>query len=562
MTIMQKVYWIIASIGNLIALYLVNNFDSLVYTGLLIFTLMYTAIGFYDLFFSTRNLTRLYPVVAYIRYFLESFRVEIQQYFIANDTEENPFNREQRSLVYQRAKNMRDTIAFGTQRNLLEENYLSLWHSLDPKTVKDDAKNIVIGGPSCKQPYTASLLNISAMSFGSLSSNAIEAMNLGANKAGCYHNTGEGGVSPYHLKHGGDIVWQIGTGLFGCRDIKGNFNSELFSQTANLPAIKMIEIKLSQGAKPGHGGMLPKAKITAEISQIRQIPMTEDCISPATNPECRSPKELLNFVQKLRDLSGGKPVGFKLCIGNPAEFLSICKAMLETGITPDFITIDGAEGGTGAAPIEFSNRLGMMCLEAVYLVHNALIGVGLRDKIRIIASGKTASSFDLLTKLAIGADAVNAARTMMMAIGCVQSRHCNTNLCPTGIATQDPVRAKAVNVLEKSERIKNFHHNTLKNFYELVGGIGLDDPAKLMPNMIKRRTSNGLLTPVSTLVPTLAPEVLVNSGNANDKPLAAPWHDWWMNSSADSFYVPDQLSAHTAVIEIKTETVEAENKPS
>lgn len=562
MTIMQKVYWIIASIGNLIALYLVNNFDSLVYTGLLIFTLMYTAIGFYDLFFSTRNLTRLYPVVAYIRYFLESFRVEIQQYFIANDTEENPFNREQRSLVYQRAKNMRDTIAFGTQRNLLEENYLSLWHSLDPKTVKDDAKNIVIGGPSCKQPYTASLLNISAMSFGSLSSNAIEAMNLGANKAGCYHNTGEGGVSPYHLKHGGDIVWQIGTGLFGCRDIKGNFNSELFSQTANLPAIKMIEIKLSQGAKPGHGGMLPKAKITAEIAQIRQIPMTEDCISPATNPECRSPKELLNFVQKLRDLSGGKPVGFKLCIGNPAEFLSICKAMLETGITPDFITIDGAEGGTGAAPIEFSNRLGMMCLEAVYLVHNALIGVGLRDKIRIIASGKTASSFDLLTKLAIGADAVNAARTMMMAIGCVQSRHCNTNLCPTGIATQDPVRAKAVNVLEKSERIKNFHHNTLKNFYELVGGIGLDDPAKLMPNMIKRRTSNGLLTPVSTLVPTLAPEVLVNSGNANDKPLAAPWHDWWMNSSADSFYVPDQLSAHTAVIEIKTETVEAENKPS
>lgn len=557
MTIMQKVYWIIASTGNLIALYLVNNFDSPVYMGLLIFTLLYTAVGFYDLFFSTRNLTRLYPVVAYIRYFLESFRVEIQQYFIANDTEENPFNREQRSLVYQRAKNMRDTIAFGTQRNLLEENYLSLWHSLDPKTVKDDAKNIVIGGPSCKQPYTASLLNISAMSFGSLSSNAIEAMNLGANKAGCYHNTGEGGVSPYHLKHGGDIVWQIGTGLFGCRDIKGNFNSELFSQTANLPAIKMIEIKLSQGAKPGHGGMLPKAKITAEIAQIRQIPMTEDCISPATNPECRTPKELLNFVQKLRDLSGGKPVGFKLCIGNPAEFLSICKAMLETGITPDFITIDGAEGGTGAAPIEFSNRLGMMCLEAVYLVHNALIGVGLRDKIRIIASGKTASSFDLLTKLAIGADAVNAARTMMMAIGCVQSRHCNTNLCPTGIATQDPVRAKAVNVLEKSERIKNFHHNTLKNFYELVGSIGLDDPAKLMPNMIKRRTSNGLLTPVSTLVPTLTANVLVGSGSADAKPLVAPWHNWWMNSCAESFYVPDQLAAHTAVIEIKTETVEA-----
>lgn len=562
MTLMQKVYWLIASIGNLIAFYLVSYFDSPVYMGLLVFTLLYTAVGFYDLFFSTRNLTRLYPVVAYIRYFLESFRVEIQQYFIANDTEENPFNREQRSLVYQRAKNIRDTIAFGTQHNLLEENYLSLWHSLDPKTVKDDAKSIVIGGPDCKQPYTASLLNISAMSFGSLSSNAIEAMNLGAKKAGCFHNTGEGGVSPYHLKHGGDIVWQIGTGLFGCRDLKGNFNPDLFSKTASLPAIKMIEIKLSQGAKPGHGGMLPKAKITEEIAHIRQIPMTEDCISPSTNPECHTPKELLNFVQKLRDLSGGKPVGFKLCVGNPAEFLSICKAMLETGITPDFITVDGAEGGTGAAPIEFSNRLGMMCLEAVYLVHNALTGVGLRDKIRIIASGKTASSFDLITKLAIGADAVNAARTMMMAIGCVQSRHCNTNLCPTGIATQDPARAKAVDVLGKSERVKNFHHNTLKNFYELVGSIGLDDPAKLMPNMIKRRTSNGLLTPVSTLVPTLSLNALVDSEKADAKPLAAPWHDWWLNSCADSFYVPDQLSAHTAVIEIKTETVDAENKPS
>ena len=534
MTIMQAVFWLIASLGNAFAVYLFNQYGSTLDTCLLIFTLSYTLIGLYDLFFSPHNLNRLYPVVAYIRYFLESYRVEIQQYFIASNTEELPFNREQRSLVYQRAKNIRDTIAFGTQRDLMEENYLSLWHSMSPKTVKDETKMVTIGGPDCLQPYDASHLNISAMSFGSLSSNAIEALNLGAQKAGCYHNTGEGSVSPYHLKHGGDIVWQIGTGLFGCRDQDGNFNPHLFAQTASKPAIKMIEIKLSQGAKPGHGGVLPKAKITQEIADIRNVPMTKDCISPAINPECTSPKDLLNFVQKLRELSKGKPVGFKLCVGNPAEFLGLCKAMLETGITPDFITVDGAEGGTGAAPVEFSNRLGMMCLEGIYFVNNALEGVGLRDKIHIIASGKTASGFDLLSKIAVGADCINAARTMMMALGCVQSRHCNNNLCPTGIATQDPARAKAVDIQDKSERVKNFHKNTLKNFYELVGSMGLDDPDKLMPHMIKRRTSNGLLSPVGSLVKPLKTNALIDGGN-----IAEPWQHWWKECTADSFYVED-----------------------
>lgn len=534
MTIMQRVYWLVATIGNLIALYVVTQDAGLLAVLSLFCTLGYTITGIYDLYFSHHNLNRLYPVVAHIRYFLESYRVEIQQYFIANDTEENPFNREQRSLVYQRAKNVRDTIAFGTQRNLLEENYLSLWHSLEPKKVKEDVKSVVIGGPDCTQPYAASYLNISAMSFGSLSSNAIEALNLGAQKAGCYHNTGEGSVSPYHLKHGGDIVWQIGTGLFGCRDKAGNFCEELFSTTAAQPSIKMIEIKLSQGAKPGHGGVLPKAKITQEIANIRQIPMTEDCISPAVNPECKTPFALLSFIQKLRLLSNGKPVGIKLCIGNPAEFLSLCKAMLETGIAPDFITVDGAEGGTGAAPVEFSNRLGMMCLEGIYFVHNALVGVGLRDKVHIIASGKTASSFELLSKIAVGADVVNAARTMMMALGCVQSRHCNNNLCPTGIATQDPARAKAVDVPDKSERVKNFHHNTLKSFYELVGSMGLDDPAKLKPQMIKRRTSNGLLMPVASLVEPLKANELIDN-----QEVAEPWQHWWAESRSDTFYVYD-----------------------
>ena len=542
MTIMQKVYWLIASIGNLFALYLFSQEVNFSHSLLLLVTASYTVIGFYDMYFSRHSLNRLYPVVAYIRYFLESYRVEVQQYFIANDTEENPFNREQRTLVYQRAKNISDTIAFGTQRNLLEENYLSLWHSLEPKVVKDDVKSVLIGGPDCRQPYAASYLNISAMSFGSLSSSAIEALNLGAHKAGCYHNTGEGGVSPYHLKHGGDIVWQIGTGLFGCRTETGDFCPESFSRTAAKPVIKMIEIKLSQGAKPGHGGVLPKAKITREIADIRNIKMTEDCISPAVNPECRTPLALLSFITRLRDLSNGKPVGIKLCIGNPAEFLSLCKAMLETGITPDFITVDGAEGGTGAAPVEFSNRLGMMCLEGVYFVHNALVGVGLRDKIRIIAAGKTASSFDLLSKIAVGADVVNAARTMMMAIGCIQSRHCNNNQCPTGVATQDPARAKAIDILDKSERVKNFHHNTLKNFYELVGSMGLNDPADLMPQMIKRRSSDGLLMPVASLVEPLTPNELINNPDASE-----PWQHWWNQSSAESFYVYDSHVAPTRV---------------
>ncbi len=545
MTIMQKVYWFIATIGNISALILMSQTASWLSSLLFLFTLAYSLIGYYDLNFSKHNLNRLYPVVAYLRYFLESYRVEIQQYFIANDTEERPFNREQRTLVYQRAKNVRDTVAFGTQRDLLAENYLSLWHSLAPKAITNEAKRISIGGKDCSQPYQASYLNISAMSFGSLSSNAIAALNLGAKKSGCYHNTGEGGVSPYHLKHEGDIVWQIGTGLFGCRDHQGNFDEERFTITATKSQIKMIEIKLSQGAKPGHGGVLPKAKITQEIANIRNIPLDRDCVSPAVNPECTSPKALLSFVKKLRELSGGKPVGFKLCIGNPAEFLSICKAMLETGIAPDFITVDGAEGGTGAAPIEFTNRLGMVCLEAVNFVHNALIGVGLRDQIRIIASGKTATSFDLLSKIALGADLVNAARTMMLALGCVQSKHCNNNLCPTGIATQDPARSKAIDLVDKSDRVKNFHDNTLTSFYELVGSMGLDDPAKLMPQMIKRRSPYGRLISTGCLSKPLAANALLtipktqeSTEYSNDY---SSWQHWWQSCSAEQFYVEDNF---------------------
>lgn len=549
MTIMQKCYWLIASVGNMLSVYFYFNFPGLLPVVFLLLTVSYTAIGYYDIYYSKHTLNRLYPVVAYIRYFLESYRVEIQQYFIANDTEERPFNREQRSLVYQRAKNVRDTIAFGTQRNLLEENYLSLWHSMHPKEVSDSAKQVCFGGPDCTQPYNASYLNISAMSFGSLSANAIEALNLGALKAGCFHNTGEGGASPYHLKHGGDIVWQIGSGFFGCRDEDGNFNPDSFAKMANLSQIKMIEIKLSQGAKPGHGGVLPAAKITDEIADIRHIPKGKDCVSPAINPECTTPKALLNFIVKLRELSGGKPIGFKLCIGNPVEFLGLCKAMLETGISPDFITVDGSEGGTGAAPIEFSNRLGMASLEGISFVDNALTGIGLRENIKIIGSGITASSFDLLSKIVLGADTVNAARTMMMSIGCIQTRHCNTNNCPTGVATQDPIRSKAINIAEKSERVKNFHHNTLESFYELVGSMGLDDPAKLMPQMLKRRTPYGLLMSTGSLVGPLEKDSLLTETN-----LHAPWTDWWHQANSDHFFADDIYVLSPAEVRIKRQS--------
>ena len=548
MTIMQKFLWLIVTLGNFSAGYFYMSSQSAFSLAILFSSLFYSVVGLYDVLYSRHTLNKLYPVVAYFRYFLESYRVEIQQYFIANDTEELPFNREQRTLVYRRAKNERDTIAFGTQRNLLEDNYLSLWHSLAPTHVKDSAKKIIIGETNCEQPYSASYLNISAMSFGSLSKNAIEAFNLGAKKAGCYHNTGEGAVSPYHLKHGGDLVWQIGTGLFGCRNEDGSFNADNFKKTATLPQIKMLEIKLSQGAKPGHGGVLPKAKITDEIASIRHISKDKDCISPAVNPECTSTKALLAFVEQLRKLSGGKPVGFKLCIGNPAEFLSICKAMLETGITPDFITVDGAEGGTGAAPVEFSNRLGLLCLEGINIVNNALVGVGLRDKIKIIASGKTASSFELLSKIAAGADIVNAARTMMLAIGCIQSRHCNTNLCPTGIATQDPARAKAIDVKDKSERVKNFHGNTLKSFYELVGSMGLDDPARLLPRMIKRRSPYGTQMSFGSLIKPLTLNALIDEreGHEQESKIDENWRNWWRSSSADQFYVDDVFILRSA----------------
>jgi glutamate synthase domain-containing protein 2 len=455
----------------------------------LIFLTPIVILWMYDLLQKKRSILRNFPVLGHMRYILEFIRPEVQQYFIANDEDERPFNREVRSIIYQRAKNVRDTVAFGTERDIMQIGYTWVLHSLDPKKISDVEPRIMVGGPDCKKPYNASRLNISAMSFGSLSPNAIMALNKGAQLGGFAQNTGEGGLSPYHLQ-GGDIIFQIGTAYFGCRDENGHFDAKEFAIEANRPEVKMIEIKLSQGAKPSHGGILPAAKLTPEIAKVRKVPMGKDVLSPPAHSEFNSPIGLLQFVKKLRDLTDGKPVGFKLCLGRKDEFLSICKAMLETGILPDFITVDGAEGGTGAAPLEFTNHVGEPLEAGLLFIHNALVGINVRDSIRVICSGKIATGFDMVEKIALGADMCGAARAMMMSVGCIQSKQCNANTCPTGVATQNPRLQHGLVVDEKKHRAANFHKNTMKSFLEIVGAMGLTNPSELKPHFLMRRVDD------------------------------------------------------------------------
>lgn len=457
---------------------------------LLVLLVPYALVGLYDLLTTRHNVLNNYPVLGHFRYMLEFVSPEIRQYFVETNESGRPFNRIVRSLVYSRAKGQVDTQAFGTQYDILKVGYHRANHSLAPKEVPESEERILLGGPQCEKPYLASRLNVSAMSFGALSANAIRALNGGARDGGFAHNTGEGGLSPHHLAEGGDIIWQIGTGYFGCRTPEGGFDKDKFAERARMEVVKAIEIKLSQGAKPSHGGVLPAAKVDAEIAVIRGVPVHQDVISPPVHSAFDGPTGLLNFVQQLRDLSCGKPVGFKLCIGARSEFLSICKAMLETGILPDFITVDGAEGGTGAAPVEFTNRLGTPLNEALIFVDNSLRGVGLRDKIRVIASGKVATGYDMIEKCALGADMCNAARAMMFAVGCIQALHCNTNRCPSGVATQDPVRGRAVNVPQKRKRVHRFHDATLESFREILGAMGKERVSDLRPSDIFRRTAD------------------------------------------------------------------------
>ncbi len=474
----------------------------------LAFLIPIIVIAIHDLFQKKNTILRNFPVLGHLRYILEFIRPEIQQYFIASDESERPFNREIRSVIYQRAKNVRDTIPFGTEKNILRVGYSWVLHSLDPKHVSEVEPRITVGGPDCKQPYSASRLNISAMSFGALSGKAIMALNKGALLGNFAHNTGEGGLSQYHLQ-GGDLVFQIGTAYFGCRDPQGNFDGNLFENIATRTEVKMIEIKLSQGAKPSHGGILPAAKLTQEIARARHVPMGSDVISPPAHSAFNSPIGLLKFIKRLRDLSGGKPVGFKLCVGRKDEFLSICKSMLETNIFPDFITVDGAEGGTGAAPLEFTDYVGEPLESGLLFVHNALVGINVRDKIRIICSGKIAVGFDMVEKIAMGADMCNSARAMMMSVGCVQSRQCDANTCPTGVATQNLRLQRGLVVEEKKHRAANFHKNTMKSFLELVGAMGLRNPSDLHPNFIMRRVSINCVKPFGEIYHYLEPGQLL-----------------------------------------------------
>jgi glutamate synthase domain-containing protein 2 len=490
-------YWIDALFGFVIVL-------PLVYMGVA------------DMMQTRQSIKRNFPVIGRLRYFFEMIRPEIQQYFVESDVDGAPINRNERSVIYQRAKKQIDTIPFGTQLDVYAEGYEWSTHSISPKDFHklDHNPRIRFGGKECKQPYDMSVLNVSAMSFGSLSKNAILALNSGAKKGGFAHNTGEGGLSPYHLQPGGDVIWQIGTGYFGARTEDGNFSDDAYKANATRPNVKMIEIKLSQGAKPGHGGILPAKKNTPEIAAIRLVKPGTTVFSPPFHSAFSTPAQLLMFVKKLRDLSGGKPVGFKLCVGRKSEFLSICKAMVQMNLYPDFITVDGGEGGTGAAPPEFTNHVGMPMLDALAFVDDSLRGFGIRQEMRLIASGKVLTGFHILRAMALGADTCNSARAMMMALGCIQALECNRNTCPTGVATQDPYFMKGLVIADKTERVAAFHKNTVESFVELMGAMGIDNPEKINRTHVYRRIFMNLVKTYADIYPSIPEGCLLDGGDA------------------------------------------------
>jgi glutamate synthase domain-containing protein 2 len=465
-------------------------------------------VGVRDVRQSRHAILRNYPVIGHLRFLFEYVRPELRQYFIESDNEAAPFSRAQRSLVYQRAKGAPDNRPFGTQLDVGKQGYEWINHSMFPTTLVTSNFRLTIG-PEREQPYDCSIFNISAMSFGSLSGNAIMALNKGAKLGGFAHDTGEGSISSYHRVHGGDLIWEIGSGYFGCRDEQGRFNEERFAENARQPQVKMIEIKLSQGAKPGHGGILPAAKVTPEIARARGVPPGLDCISPSSHSAFTTPLEMMAFIERLRSLSGGKPVGFKLCIGHPWEWFGLVKAMLQSGITPDFIVVDGAEGGTGAAPVEFSDHVGAPLQEGLLLVHNTLVGTGLRERVRIGCAGKVVTAFDIARMMALGADWCNAARGFMMALGCIQAQTCHTGNCPTGVTTQDALRERALVVPDKADRVFNFHRSTLHALKELVQAAGLAHPQDITAHHIVRRLTDTDVRLLANLITQVEPGSLL-----------------------------------------------------
>jgi glutamate synthase domain-containing protein 2 len=486
-------------------------------------------LGTHDLIQTRHAVLRNYPIAAHLRFLLEQVRPEMRQYFFESEKDGAPFSRDKRAVVYQRAKMVLDKRPFGTQYDVYAEGFEWVRHSIVLRPLAAAPFRVRIGGPQRQRPYDASIFNISAMSFGALSPNAIRALNKGAKAGNFAHDTGEGGLSPYHRENGGDNIWEIGSGYFGARNSDGTFSPERFADTAALDQVKMVELKLSQGAKPGHGGVLPAAKVSEEISRIRGVPIGQDCISPSSHSCFSTPIGMMQFIGEMRRLSGGKPAGFKLCIGHPWEFLALCKAMLSAGIYPDFIVIDGKEGGTGAAPLEFIDHLGMPLREGLNFVHNALVGINAREPVKLGASGKVVSAFDIARAMALGADWCNAARGFMFALGCLQSQSCHTDTCPVGVATQDPTRQRALVVGDKWVRVKNFHAATLHAVAELVAAAGLDHPNEFVPMHFSRRVSAREVATFDKLYPALRPGELLDG---TDDPR---FREAWKIASAGSF---------------------------
>ena len=491
-------------------------------------------IGIRDKLQKRHSILRNYPIIGHLRFVFESIRPEMMQYFVETDTAGRPFNRNERTVVYERSKSVLDDKPFGTQLDAYSTEYEWLNHSIAPTEKATEPFRIDIGGPQCTKPYSASVYNISAMSFGALSGSAIMALNKGAKKGGFFHDTGEGSVSPYHRKYGGDLVWELGSGYFGCRTEDGNFDPDQFAKQAVEDQVKMIEIKVSQGAKAGHGGVLPAAKISKEIAETRGIPQGKDCISPAYHKAFSTPLELMQFIQQLRELSGGKPAGFKLCIGRPSEFMAICKAMKELDIYPDFIVIDGGEGGTGAGPIEFLDHMGTPLTEGLLFAHNVLVGTGIRDRVKIGCSAKIVTAFGIASKMAIGADWCNSARGFMFAVGCIQAQRCHTNTCPVGVATQDEHRQKGLVVPDKAERVYNFHRNTIDALAQVVAATGLDHPNQFEPLHIARRTSPTTVLTYEDIYDFLEPGELLE-GTPNKL-----YAKYWDRADMTSFCRPSQ----------------------
>ena len=471
---------------------------------------------------------RNFPVLGHMRYLLESIRPEIQQYFIERNFDGKPFDRDTRSLVYARSKGLDSHKAFGTERDTSEIGYEFLLHSSAPVNAPAEAPTVRIGGPDCRQPVDISLMNISSMSFGSLSANAVQAMNKGAGLGGFIHETGEGGLTKYHRGNGADLFWEIGSGYFGCRSDDGTFSAEKFAAKAALPEVKGITIKMSQGAKPGLGGMLPKEKITAEIAEAREIPMDQDCLSPASHSAFRTPREMVRFIGHLRELSDGKPVGIKFCVGSRVDVLAMCKAIWEERIAPDFIIVDGSEGGTGAAPLEYSDRVGTPLTEGLMLVHNALVGTGLRHMIKLGAAGKVATGSDIVKRLIQGADFTMSARAMMMATGCIQAQKCHTNECPVGVATQDPRLMRALDVTDKSNRVFNYHRLTVREAVQIMASMGVTHPSQLNTRMLRRRVDHLATRSYASIYHWLRTDELLN-----DPP--AGWAMDWEEADGDHF---------------------------